>query len=227
MSFFYSFLCQQIWISWLQENAFQTHFLTSKHTLSIADKHHFPCKYYGLVIKYTKSHHPNWCIKVGNTPASLPCWWVVLIFFCNQVWQGQSVMFRLKLLLLKITLQPLFMEFLWWGSTVSRLQSHCEETLFTTPPLGLPGTHLVNLRSTKGWVTLDISKFRTPTLRIQHLNCSFRLTHLLFICEQTLFNFSNIQLEQQLHLQHSPFFIHPAIWNTTTLFKQLNKAKVY
>ena len=99
--------------------------------------------------------------------------------------------------------------------------------LFTTPPLGLPGTHLVNLRSTKGWVTLDISKFRTPTLRIQHLNCSFRLTHLLFICEQTLFNFSNIQLEQQLHLQHSPFFIHPAIWNTTTLFKQLNKAKVY
>ena len=97
-----------IWISWLQENAFQTHFLTSKHTLSIADKHHFPCKYYGLVIKYTKSHNPNWCIKVGNTPASLPCWWVVLIFFCNQVWQGQSVMFRLKLLLLKITLQPPF-----------------------------------------------------------------------------------------------------------------------
>ena len=102
-----------------------------------------------------------------------------------------------------------------------------DSLLFTTPPLGLPGTHLVNLRSTKDWVTLDISKLRTPTLRIQHLNCSFKLTHLLFICEQTLFNFSNIQLEQQLHLQHSPFFIHPAIWNTTTLFKQLNKAKVY
>ena len=27
----------------------------------------FPREYYGLVIKHTKSHHPNWCIKDGNT----------------------------------------------------------------------------------------------------------------------------------------------------------------
>ena len=70
--------------------------LTSKHPLSIADKHHFPREYYGLVIKYTVSHHPNWCIKVGNT--SLRC----LVgrsyqFFCNQTWQSQSVSFSLKL----------------------------------------------------------------------------------------------------------------------------------
>ena len=30
--------------------------LTSKHMLSIADKHHFPCEHYGVEIKYTKSH---------------------------------------------------------------------------------------------------------------------------------------------------------------------------
>ena len=85
--------------------------LTSKHALSIADKHHFPPEYYGLVIKYTISHHPNWCIKVGNTPLKLPCWQVILIFFCNQTRQGQSVMFSLKLLLLK----KLYGSFLWIG----------------------------------------------------------------------------------------------------------------
>ena len=118
MSFFYCFLYQQIWISWSQENAFLTHFLTSKNILSIADKHHFPCEYYGLVIKYTKSHHPNWCIKVGNTSPpkkNLSCWWVILISFRNQAWQGQLVMFSLKILLSKITLRPLFMELLWMG----------------------------------------------------------------------------------------------------------------
>ena len=36
-------------------------------TLFIADKH-FPQEYYGLVIKYTKSYHPNRCIKIGNKP---------------------------------------------------------------------------------------------------------------------------------------------------------------
>ena len=59
--------------------------LTSKHMLSIADKHHFPHEYYGLVIKYTISHHPNWCIKVGNNPTA-----ALLVghtnFFCNQTW---------------------------------------------------------------------------------------------------------------------------------------------
>ena len=70
--------------------------LTSKHPLSIADKHHFPREYYGLVIKYTVSHHPNWCIKVGNT--SLKCFvGRSYQFFCNQTWQSQSVSFSLKL----------------------------------------------------------------------------------------------------------------------------------
>ena len=39
-----------------------------KAMFSINDKHHFPHESYGLVIKYIKFHHPNWCIKVGNTP---------------------------------------------------------------------------------------------------------------------------------------------------------------
>ena len=50
----------------LLENAFLTHFLTSKHMLSIVDKHHFPRKYYGLVIKYTTPNHSNWCMKVAR-----------------------------------------------------------------------------------------------------------------------------------------------------------------
>ena len=48
--------------------------LTSKHTFSITDKHHILCEYYGLVIKYTISHNPDWYIKVGNTSPRLPCW---------------------------------------------------------------------------------------------------------------------------------------------------------
>ena len=40
----------------------------------------FWLKYYDLVIKYTKSHHPNCCITVDNTPPRLSCWWVILIF---------------------------------------------------------------------------------------------------------------------------------------------------
>ena len=62
----------------LHKNAFSTHFLALKHTLSIAVN---TDEYYSLVIKYTKSHHPNLCIKVGNTALSLPCWCIILIFF--------------------------------------------------------------------------------------------------------------------------------------------------
>ena len=71
-----------------------------KHMLYITEKHHFPCEYYGLVIKYTKSHLPNWCIKVSKTPTRLPCWWAghPNFFFFNQTWLGQLVMFGLKLL---------------------------------------------------------------------------------------------------------------------------------
>ena len=44
--------------------------------------------------------------------------------------------------------------------------------------------------------------------------CSVRL---LFIWEK-LFNFSNIQLQQQIHFLHNPFFIHPAIYEMPLLF---------
>ena len=40
-----------------------------------------------------------------------------------------------------------------WGSTVSRLQSHYQETVYFSFP-GLPGTCLINLGSAKGWVDL-------------------------------------------------------------------------
>ena len=52
----------------------------------VHNKYHFPCEYYGLVIKYTKSHHPNQCIKVRAV-----CLWFIL-FFCNQTWPGHLVM---------------------------------------------------------------------------------------------------------------------------------------
>ena len=58
-----------IWVSRsLLENAFLINFLTSNDILCMADKHHFSREYYGLVIKYTKSHHPKRCIKVSNKP---------------------------------------------------------------------------------------------------------------------------------------------------------------
>ena len=48
-------------------------------------------------------------------------------------------MSSLKLLLLKKTLQPLFMD-------------GVQLLLFNTRSLGLPGAHLVNLRRKNGWV---------------------------------------------------------------------------
>ena len=147
-----------------------------------------------MVIKYTKSHHPNLCIKVGNTLLSLPCWWVILIFFCNHTWQGQLVMFSLKHFLLKKSLPPLFMD-------------GVQLLIFNTRSLGLPG---VDLRGKNGWDDLGATQlFSTQDPWIGNPApwplgyCSFRLTHLLFKYEQTLFNFSNIQLEQQINFLHN------------------------
>ena len=47
---------------------FRDHNFLLQSMLFIVDKHHLSHEYYGLVIKYIKSHHPNWCMKVGNTP---------------------------------------------------------------------------------------------------------------------------------------------------------------
>ena len=43
-----------------------------------------PYEYYGLVIKYTKFHHPHWCIKVGNKPPRLPCLWLIPFSFVTR-----------------------------------------------------------------------------------------------------------------------------------------------
>ena len=40
---------------------------------------------------------------------------------------------------------------------------------------------------------------------------------MLLIYEQTLFNFSSIQLDQHNHFLYNPFFIHPAIRNFETI----------
>ena len=55
-----------------------------KNILSIADKHHFSRECYGLVIKCTRYHHPNRCIKVGNKPPRLTSWQVALFFFVTR-----------------------------------------------------------------------------------------------------------------------------------------------
>ena len=49
-------------------------------------------EYYGLVIKYMKSHHPNRCIKVSNKPPKAALCVVHTIFFCNQTWPGRLAM---------------------------------------------------------------------------------------------------------------------------------------
>ena len=52
----------------------------------------FPCEYYGLVIKYTKSNHPKWCIKVCNKFSKAALFVVHNLLFCNQTWLCHSVM---------------------------------------------------------------------------------------------------------------------------------------
>ena len=53
----------------------------------------FLCEYYGSVIKYMKSHHPNRCIKLVTNSPRLPSLWFIPFFFCNQTWPGHSAMF--------------------------------------------------------------------------------------------------------------------------------------
>ena len=55
-------------------------------------------------------------------------------------------------------------------------------------------------------------------------HAQFRLTHFFFIYEQTLLNFSDIQLKQRIHFLHNPFFIHTAIRNVS-LLSSINQAK--
>ena len=73
-----------------------------------------------------------------------------------------------------------------------------DKLLFTAWSPGLPGTHLLNFRRMKGWADLGATQWfwtwdpwiGNPALwPLGH--CSFRLSHLLFIYEQTLFSSSN------------------------------------
>ena len=124
---------------------FRDHTFWLQSILFIVDKHYLSREYYGLVIKYIKSYHPNWCIKVGNTPQDClvgGSYW----FFCNQTWQGLSVMFSLKLLLKRNFTSP----FYGWASTGKATQPlRRNSLLFTTRFQGLPGTQRM-----KGWVDL-------------------------------------------------------------------------
>ena len=53
----------------------------------------FPRECYGLMIKYTISHHPNRCIKVGNKPSKAALFVVhTIFFFCKQTRPRHSVM---------------------------------------------------------------------------------------------------------------------------------------
>ena len=63
--------------------------------------------------------------------------------------------------------------FYGWGSIVWKLKSHGGDRLLsTTKSPGVPGTHFINLRRIKDWLTLEpLSGFepRTPGLGIQRL----------------------------------------------------------
>ena len=44
----------------------------------------FLCEYYGSVIKYMKSHHPNRCIKLVTNLPRLPSLWIIPFFFVTR-----------------------------------------------------------------------------------------------------------------------------------------------
>ena len=82
----------------------------------------------------------------------------------------------------------------------------------------------VDLQATRWFLILDSLGSRIQRLNHQAID-SLDLP-VSFLYEQTLFNFGNIQLEQEIHFLHNPFFIHPAKWNATPLFEQLSKKVV-
>ena len=160
--------------------------------LYTTEEHHFPCEYYGLVIKYTKSHHPNWCIKVSNTPQDCLVGGGSSYFFYNQTLLGlQLVMFALtvKTFTLKKLYCPFFMEGVEF-CCVSRLQSHCEETVYilTIGSPWLPGTSLGWKDERLSWpssypvvLNLGFSCIENPRPLPPGYCSVVRLTRLLFI----------------------------------------------
>ena len=125
-TFVYTRFCPKIEFFYcLHENAFPTHFLVLKYTLSIADKHPWILWFDNKVHKIPspKFVHKSWqptpksALLVGHT-----------IFFCNHTWLGQSAMFTLKLLLLKKNFRHLFVD-------------GVKLLFFNTRVLGLPGAY--------------------------------------------------------------------------------------
>ena len=98
--------------------------------MSIADKH-LPLPLINVMVwwyckVHAKSHHPNWCIKVVSSPARLSCWWIILIFLSSKMIVSVGHALIKIFAFLKRNFATPFCE---WGSTASRLQSHCKETV--------------------------------------------------------------------------------------------------
>ena len=78
--------------------------------------------------------------------------------------------------------------------------------------------HKSRLQTSKATLVGHTIFFITRHDKVSH--AYFRLTHFLFIYEQIMFNFSNIQLEQWIHFPCNPFFIQPAIMTFLSSFNQ-------
>ena len=183
--------------------------------LSIVDEYHFPCEWtFWFVNKLHTILSSKLVHKVCKIPPRLPCWWIILIFFGNQTRQGETVMFSLKLLLLKKTLRLLFMD----GVQLSqgyRASARRQFTFYYSAPW--TSRYLFNqpcMDERLSWLWIHPAVLNLGSLDWES---SSTLTtwsllvytyHLLFIYKQTLFNFSDIQLQQQMHFLHNPFFIH-------------------
>ena len=95
------------------EYASPTHFLSSTHMLSIADKHHFRINImvWWYCKENAKSHNPIWCIKVINSPGRPPCWWILLIFLSSDMIVSVGLFWFKVFTFLKKLYDP----FLWMG----------------------------------------------------------------------------------------------------------------
>ena len=93
-----------------------------------------------------RSQHSNWCIKVVNSHARLPCWWIILIFLSSDMIVSVSHVY-FKLFTFK---KKLYNPFLWMGFNCLKIKKPLQRDslLFTTQSPGLLGTHLVGL----GWI---------------------------------------------------------------------------
>ena len=121
--------------------------------------------------------------------------------------------------------KKLYGPFLWMGFNGPNATEPLwgDSLLFTTQSLGRPGNHLLYLRRMRLSWSWSHPAFMNPG-PLDWESSSLTTAHLdwpisSFTYEEKLFNFSNTKSEQQIHFLHNPFFIHPAMWNATPLFK--------